>query len=130
MSLVVDASAVVDYLLRATPVTAAVLRGDADLHAPELIDLELASALRSLLRGGRIGEDRLRLVVGDYLDLPIRLHSHRPLLPRIIELRENFSSYDAAYLALAESIGALFLTADASLGRAARRHTRLEVLIP
>ncbi len=129
MSLVVDASAVVDYLLRATAVTAAVLLGDADLHAPELIDLELASALRSLLRGGRIGEDRLRLMVGDYLDLPIRLHSHRALLPRIIALRQNFSSYDAAYVALAESLGALFVTTDAALGRAARRHAGIEVLI-
>ncbi len=84
---------------------------------------------RSRLRGGRIGEDRLRLMVADYLDLPIRLHSHRTLLPRIIDLRQNFSSYDAAYVALAEDLGALFVTTDAALGRAARRHTGIQVLI-
>ena len=126
MTLVVDASAVVEYLLRASPVAAALIRVE-DIHAPELIDLEFASALRSLLQRRSIEDHRLRMLVEDYLDLPIHLHPHRPLLPRIIALRENFSSYDAAYVALAESIGGVLFTADASLARAVRQHTAVDV---
>ncbi len=131
MSLVVDASSVVDYLLRGSPATAELFRVEQlDLHAPELIDLETASALRSLMRGGTLGHDRARMMVDDYLDLPICLHAHRPLLPRVLELHHNFSPYDAAYLALAERIGATFLTADEPLARAARRHTSVQVVTP
>lgn len=131
MKLVADASAIVDYLLRATPATAAILRSEqVELHAPELIDLELVSAVRSLALGGALSEERLQAVVADYLDFPIRLHPHRPLLARVFELRHNFSSYDASYLALAESLGAALFTADPPLARAARRHTALRVLSP
>lgn len=130
MTLVVDASSLVDYLLRGTPETGAILRAEGlDIHAPEVIDLELASAVRSLLLSGVLAEDRMRMLISDYLDLPVALHRHRPLLARIFELRHNFSSYDAAYLALAETLGARFLTGDARLARAAGVHTALEVCV-
>ena len=43
-----------------------------------------------------------------------------PLLERVWELRDNFSTYDATYIALAEALGCSLLTADAGLGRGPR----------
>jgi predicted nucleic acid-binding protein len=70
--------------------------------------------------------------VADLLDLPIERYGHYALIPRIWELRENFSTYDAAYIALAEAIvepGAPLLTADARLARAAGAHTAVRVVL-
>lgn len=99
-----------------------------DLHAPALCDVELTAVLRRGLLAGRLGSARARAVLADHLDLPLVRHGHRRLLPRILELRENFSAYDAVYVALAEGLGAALLTADRALARAARRHTGVAVL--
>jgi predicted nucleic acid-binding protein len=53
-------------------------------------------------------------------------------MPRIWELRRNFSAYDAAYVALAEAIaddGAPLLNADARLARGAGAHSSVRVLL-
>lgn len=63
-----------------------------------------------------------------YLTLPVELHDHRPLLGRILELRNRLTAYDAAYVALAELLGAPLMTADGPLARAARAHTAVQVL--
>jgi predicted nucleic acid-binding protein len=49
------------------------------------------------------------------------------LLPRIWDLRANFTAYDGAYLALAEALDAPLLTCDQRLATAARQHTRVEL---
>ena len=79
--------------------------------------------LRKSLADHRAGE-----ALGDYLDLPIRRHGHQSLLDRILELRANFSAYDATYVALAERMNAGLVTADERLARAVDRHTALTVL--
>jgi len=61
--------------------------------------------------------------MADYVDLPLVRHGHLALLPRMLELGQNFSAYDAAYVALAEALAAQIVTADDRLGRAVRRHT-------
>lgn len=99
-----------------------------DLHAPSLCDVELTAVLRRGLLAGRLGSTRARAALADYLDLPLVRHGHRRLLGRVLELRENFSAYDAAYVALAEGLGAGLLTADRGLARATRRHTGVSVL--
>lgn len=99
-----------------------------DLHAPSLCDVELTAVLSRGLLTRRLGGARARDALADYLDLPLVRHGHRSLLARILELRDNFSAYDAAYVALAEDLGAELLTADRSLARAARRHTGVAVL--
>jgi predicted nucleic acid-binding protein len=63
--------------------------------------------------------------VQDYLDLPLTRHGHEQVLSRILDLRDNFSAYDATYAALAEGLGALLLTADAHLARAVRARLRV-----
>lgn len=125
----VDASALTEYLLR-TPrgrdmegtITAA------DLHVPVLCDVEVAAALRRGLLSGTLGEERARQALRDLGDLPLTRHGHQLLLDRVIDLRHNFSPYDAVYAALAERLGSTLLTADARLARAVRAHLDLEVL--
>ncbi|MFW6193617.1 MAG: type II toxin-antitoxin system VapC family toxin [Gemmatimonadota bacterium] len=132
MKLVVaDASALAEYLLRTErgeeirPVVEAEAH---DLHTPFLCDVELAAVLRRGLLAGRMGDVRAREALTDYLDLPLERHGHPQLVSRALELRENFSAYDAVYVALAEGLGAALLTADRPLARATRRHTGVTVL--
>jgi predicted nucleic acid-binding protein len=101
---------------------------DEDLAAPELIDLEVTSALRGLLRVGKVSESRARLALADLRHLPVRRASHQGLVPRCWELRDNFSAYDASYIALAEMLGATLITTDARMSRAAQRLCAVEVL--
>ncbi len=83
--------------------------------APGVIDLEVVSALRRGVRTGRFDERRAGQALADLTAFPLRRMSHVPLLPRIWELRENATAYDASYLALAEAVAAPLVTADAKL---------------
>jgi predicted nucleic acid-binding protein len=133
--LVVDASALTELLLgrRAAGRVAEHLRDyEFDLHAPHLIDLEVLSALRRVVASGHAAPGRGDDAVADYLDLPVERYPHDVLAPRIWHLRENFPPYDAAYVALAESLTTEpvpLLTADARLGRAVRKHLKIAVLL-
>jgi predicted nucleic acid-binding protein len=86
--------------------------------APEIIDLEVASVWRRALRGGGFGEDRARQALLDLAALPLVRVPHAPLMTRIWELRDNLTPYDAAYVSLAEALGAPLVTADRKLSRA------------
>lgn len=77
---------------------------------------------------GLVDERRALDAVEDYLDLPLTIHGHRTLVHRIVALRENFSAYDATYVALAERLGAALVTADQALIRAVRQHALVEVV--
>ena len=103
------------------------LRGQ-ELAAPELIDLEVVSVLRRQLSVGRLDARRAGLALDDLLELPIRRVSHRALLRRCWQLRDNLSVYDAAYVALAEALDAPLLTADARLAKAPGVGCAIEVL--
>jgi len=128
---VVDASAIVDFLLHrrdATVLAAALGRPDIDLHAPSLCDVEVAAAIRTALLLGRVGTlEEATAIAGDLVGLPIERYEHGPLLDRILELRDNFSAYDASYVALAEALGVSLLTADRRLAAATRAHTGVNV---
>jgi predicted nucleic acid-binding protein len=89
-----------------------------DLAAPELIDLEVTSVLRRQLTLAKHDLRRAQLALTDLFDLPMFRAPHRPLLGRCWELRGNLSVYDAAYVALAEALGTVLLTADGRLAKA------------
>ena len=133
--LVVDASAVTELLLgrpAGEPVAAALQAHDFDLHAPQLVDVEVLSALRRVVAAGHATPGRAAEAVADLLDLPLRRYPHEDLAPRIWALRDNFSAYDATYLALAEVVaeeGAPLVTADGRFARAAAEHTAVEVIL-
>jgi predicted nucleic acid-binding protein len=132
--LVVDASAVAELLLGSAAgerVARSMRLHEYDLHAPHLLDVEVLSALRRLVDLGAASPERAREAVDDYLDLPIERYPHHALARRIWQLRENFSAYAAAYVALAEVVaegGAPLITADARLARAATAHTDIAVV--
>lgn len=86
----------------------------ADLIAPHLVDLEVAQGLRRHERKGRHDATR---ALRQFRLLEIRRFDHEPLLPRIWELRNNLTSYDAAYVALAEVVGVPLLTSDRRIAK-------------
>jgi predicted nucleic acid-binding protein len=103
------------------------LRGER-LVAPELVDLEVVSTLRRAARAGRLDERRSGLALDDLAALPLRRVSHLPLLARVWELRDNLSAYDAAYVALAETLDCPVVTADGGIGKASGVRCVVEVL--
>ena len=105
------------------------LRGER-LAAPELLDLEVASVLRGQMRAGALDARRARLALTDLRELPLQRAPHRPLLARCWELRDNFTIYDASYVALAEALGADLLTGDRRLSRAPGPRCHIELLTP
>lgn len=119
--IVLDASALLELLL-VTPTGRAIAERAfapaASLHAPELIDLEVAQVLRRYERAGALPAGRAAEALQDLADLRLERYSHRLLLPRIWELRANSTAYDAAYVALAELLDAPLLTCDAALAAA------------
>ena len=128
--IVLDASAAVDWLLQ-TPagqhIEKRLYSRNETLHAPHLIDLEVTQVLRRLALQGVVSVHRADEAVRDLLDLRITRYPHLVLLPRIWQLRHNFSAYDAAYIVLAEKLGAALVTRDARLGAASGHAAPVEV---
>lgn len=89
-----------------------------ELFAPELLDVEVASVWRRASLSGRLPDRRAQQALSDLADLPLIRAPHRPLMDRIWQLKDNVTTYDAAYVALAEALGAPLLTADQALSRA------------
>lgn len=128
--IVVDASALIEVLLR-TPAARALedrlFAPEQTLHAPHLIDIEIAQVIRRYERGGEIDAERGRAALADLADMPLRRYPHDLLLPRMWELRHVLSAYDAAYIALAEALDAPVLTRDRRLAAAAGHHGQVEL---
>lgn len=103
------------------------LRGQV-AFAPEILDLEVVSALRSLDQRGAVPSDRLDAALGDLGDLRINRVGHQALLDRCWELRHNVTIYDAAYVVLAEALEVSLITADARLAAAPGPRCRFEVM--
>lgn len=130
--IVVDASALLEVLLQtsAAPAIADRLFDPAEtLHAPFLLGVEVLQVLRRYALTGQIDEARGREALADLKDLAIERYPHEPLLERAWALRENFTAYDAAYLVLAEALGAVLVTCDGRLARAAENNGGLDVEI-
>jgi predicted nucleic acid-binding protein len=129
--IVVDASAMTEFLLQ-TPlglrVEARLFLGTDEFHAPHLLDVEVAQALRRLVRIGEVRPNRAREAVEDLTGLDIRRHSHVDLLSRAWALRDNLTAYDAMYIALAEAINAPLVTCDGPLGATPGHAVRIEVI--
>ncbi|PZQ87601.1 MAG: VapC toxin family PIN domain ribonuclease [Leifsonia xyli] len=114
---VVDASVFVEHLLASQPV----LDGR-DIVAPSVVDLEVFGVWRRLMLSGAITASAAREGIEIYAGLKIERRDHILLLPRIWQLRHDITTFDAAYVALAEALGAPLLTADRKLARTARRY--------
>jgi predicted nucleic acid-binding protein len=96
------------------------LLADEELHAPALLDFEVASALRGHAMGGALGPVQLDDAVEDFIAFRIERHPMTGLLAHLLDLRENFTVYDAAYLVLAQALEAPIVSADTRLREAKR----------
>jgi predicted nucleic acid-binding protein len=105
------------------------LRGER-LSAPELVDLEVASVWRRQIQAGKIDSRRAQLALTDLGAMPLQRASHRSLLTRCWELRNNLTVYDASYVALAEALDVLLLTGDRRLAGSTGPRCQIEVLRP
>ncbi len=129
--IVVDASALIDALLPirdAAPVARRLFGSGDTLHSPHLLDLEVAQVLRRYARSNQVPLARCRTALSDLGDIPLIRYPHDVLLPRIWELRDHLTAYDAAYVALAEALDAPLLTRDKRLAAAPGHAARIEVV--
>jgi predicted nucleic acid-binding protein len=124
--IVVDASAAVAALLNAGPARIA-LASD-QLHAPHLVDSEVASALRRQVNGRHLSASDAWQALEVWRRLGLTRYPVIGIIERIWQLRENLSSYDASYVALAEELGCALLTCDGRLGQAPRLRCPITVV--
>ena len=128
--IVVDASVILEVLLRtdaAPTVEQRIFTEGESLHAPHLIDLEVAQVLRRYASRQELSPERGLQALADMAAFPIERYPHDVFLPRIWELRHNMTAYDAAYVALAEALGAPLLTCDESLASARGHEATVEL---
>jgi predicted nucleic acid-binding protein len=129
--IVLDASTMVEVLLHTAAgalLSERLLSATSSLHAPHLMDVEVAQVLRRFVSRGELEPERARQALANLAVFPLERHSHDLLLARIWALRRNLTAYDAAYVALAEALGATLLTRDARLQRAPGHLARVEVV--
>jgi predicted nucleic acid-binding protein len=128
--IVLDASAAIDWLLQTAAgqqIESRIYERGESLHAPHLLDLEVAQVLRRLVREGAVSAPRADQAIEDLLDLRVTRYPHFIFLPHIWRLRDNFSAYDAAYIALAGKLRATLITRDGRLASASARLVRIEL---
>jgi predicted nucleic acid-binding protein len=129
--IVADASALIDLLLESevrTRLEQRLLSGEESLHTPHVVDLEVAHTLRRLVLTGVLSSERAEVALADMADLQLNRYPHVELVPRVWELRDTLTAYDAAYVALAEALEATLVTRDARLARSSGHQARVELL--
>lgn len=119
--IVVDASAMVEALVGRDPDPAILDALTREVSAPHVLDTEVLSALRGLCLGGRLTPQAAEIALDRYFALTIIRHETSPLAARVWQLRHQFTSYDASYLALAEALGVQLYTCDAKLATSGHR---------
>lgn len=128
--IVLDASAAVEWLLQTSTglqIEKRIYSRSESLHSPHLLDIEVAHVLRRFVLVGKISDRRGEEALRDLHALRITRYAHDVLLVRIWQHRQNLSAYDAAYVALAEDLGASLLTRDKRLSLASGHAARIEV---
>lgn len=113
--IVIDSSAMVEALVGREADDELLDALQDGLHAPHLLDVEVLSVLRGLTLAGKLAFSAAEQGRGDYFDLTIARYEVLGLADRIWELRDNYTTYDACYLALAEAMGAPLCTCDHKL---------------
>lgn len=118
--LVVDSSAVVSALLDAGAEGSRIRAQMAGhgLEAPDILLVEASNVLRRLEISGTLSDQTASAAFADLLAFPINFWPSRLLVDRIWELRGSVTSYDAAFVALAEKLNVPLLTLDRRLSSA------------
>jgi predicted nucleic acid-binding protein len=128
--IVLDALAAVDWLIQRPAgrlIGQRIRSRNETIHAPHLFDLEVLQVLRRLARQAVISDQRVDIAVQDLLNLRIARYPHLIVLPRVWQLRDNLTSYDAAYVALAERLRAPLVTRDTGIAAASGHQAQVEL---
>ena len=129
--IVIDASAMLEVLLvtpTALGIENRIFATGETLHAPHLLDLEIAQVLRRYCHIGDLEPERAEEALADLAVLGVVRYPHELFVPRIWELRHNVTAYDASYIALAEELSAPLLTRDQRLAVAPGHRAIVEVI--
>jgi predicted nucleic acid-binding protein len=124
MTVVIDASTVVAALIDSGPdgEWAEQFLAVPELAAPHLMPAEVTNIVRRSLMKGLITSDVASLALADLDAIQVQLFEFSPFAARVWELRNNVTSYDAWYIALAEAVSAPVATLDVRLSRAVGPH--------
>jgi predicted nucleic acid-binding protein len=126
---VLDASVAVTALTEpGSPAADLLSSADAVFQVPSIFDVEVLSALRGLVRGGKFDRAAATELIADLIVLPVERWHMSALLPRMWELRENLTPYDAAYVALAEMTGTVLVTGDERMTSAPATRCAIQLL--
>ena len=129
--IVLDASAALEWLFE-TPagikIEERLFSQSESHHAPHLIDLEVAQVLRRYVLQKAITVDLAEEALKDFSDLPLIRYPHDFLIPRVWDLRDTLTAYDAVYVALAELLDAPLLTCDRRIAAASGHHATIELI--
>jgi predicted nucleic acid-binding protein len=129
--IVIDASALLEAFLQ-TPrgrlIEQRIFTPGESLHAPYLLDIEVAQVLRRLVIGRRLLPERGEEILDDLAQLHVRRYPHNFFLTRVWELRDNLAAYDAVYIALAEYLGARIVTCDRRMAAAPLHHAQVDLV--
>ena len=129
--IVLDASAAIEWLLQspaALKIEKRLFSPSQSLHAPHLLDVEVAQVFRRYVREKIISAQRGQEALEDLADIPLSRYPHDFLIPRVWELRATLTAYDAVYVALAELLGAPLLTCDGKIASASGHSANVEVI--
>lgn len=129
--IVLDASAAIEWLLQSPAglkIEDRIFSPVESLHGPHLLDVEVAQVLRRYVRNKTISAQRAEEALEDLAEMPLSRYPHDMLLPRIWELRETLTAYDAAYVVLAELLGAALVTCDSKIASAPGHRAKVEVI--
>ena len=130
LMMVVDASAVVEVLFqteRGLTIEERLFAPGETLHVPHLIDIEVAHVVRRAWLQGLVAEGRAEEALEDLAAWALIRYPHDLFLPRIWSLRHNVTAYDAAYIALAETLEVPLLTCDAHLAASSAHNATIEI---
>lgn len=125
--LVIDASAMVDYLVGSPlgPSIGARIGGSV-LHVPAHFDAEVLSALGRLNRAGALTESAVEERVELTAAAPFHRHLLVPLLLGAWRLHHNIRLVDALYIELATQLEATIITTDEGLAAASSKAELIE----
>lgn len=129
--IVLDASAAIEWLLQSPAgikIDKRIFSVSESLHAPHLLDIEVAQVLRRYVREKTITTQRGQEALEDLGGLPLDRYPHDFLIPRVWELRATLTAYDAVYVALAELLDAPLLTCDGRIASASGHSAHVEVI--
>jgi predicted nucleic acid-binding protein len=128
--IVVDASAVVEFMLRTAKglkVADRITRDGGPVVAPHMLDPEVMQAIRDLVRTQQVELPHAEAALAHFATLPVRRVPHDILRTRMWALRENLTAYDAAYVVVAEFSGAPLVTCDGRLSRSPGHRAKIEL---